>query len=211
MFEHNIMRVRDEQLTAARERYLTLLRSTLLDQPYLENEVRIEYLLKRATEGLPVLADLLRAPESHLRKELLRLQRAREAGHTATDDGTTAFFPYTAMGAVKLEHLDAVLHTIRDEGVAGDFVECEPGRGGAAVYMPRVPGGGRDPRPPGVGRESVPVLTRRSARRDRSPKVASTISWPTSPRCARRSTASDCSMNACGSCRATSRRRWQMP
>jgi cephalosporin hydroxylase len=135
VFEHNIMRVRDEQLTSTRERYLTLLRSTLLDLPYLENEVRLEYLLQRATQGAPVVADLLKSPASLLRKELQRLELQREAGRTAGADTTSAYFPYTAMGSVKLDHLDRVLHTIGDEKVPGDLLECEPGRGGAAVYM----------------------------------------------------------------------------
>ncbi len=135
VFEHNMMRMRDEQLTLANQRYLTLLRSTLLDQPYLENEVRIEYLLQRATEQGTVAPDLLRAPDSHLRKEIRRLEQAREVGYSASDDATTAYFPYTAMGRVKFDQLHEALDTIRTEGVEGDFVECEPGRGGAGVYL----------------------------------------------------------------------------
>jgi cephalosporin hydroxylase len=39
------------------------------------------------------------------------------------------------MGVRQLDRLDAALRTIRAERVAGDLVECGPGRGGAAVYM----------------------------------------------------------------------------
>ena len=135
VFEHNIMRVRDEQVARARDDYLALLRAVLLDQPYLENEVRIEYLLKRAGEQQAVSADLLRAPASFMRKELSRLEQARQVGRTADGDDPTAFFPFTAMGAVKLAQLDDALRAIRDEGIAGDLLECWPGRGGGGVYL----------------------------------------------------------------------------
>jgi cephalosporin hydroxylase len=135
VFEHNVFRMRDEQLARANDRYLDLLRSTLLDQPYLENELRIEYLLGRAKDQAPVNADLLRAPASFLRKDLQRLEQAREVGQSTAGSDPTAYFPYTAMGAVKLRYLDQALRTVRDESVEGDFVECEPGRGGGGVYM----------------------------------------------------------------------------
>jgi cephalosporin hydroxylase len=135
VFEHNIFRMHDEQLARANDRYLDLLRATLLDQPYLENELRIEYLLGRVKDKGDVNADLLRAPASFLRKDLQRLEQAREVGQSTTGADPTAFFPYTAMGAVKLRYLDQALRTVRDESIAGDFVECEPGRGGGGVYM----------------------------------------------------------------------------
>jgi hypothetical protein len=135
VFEHNIFRVKDAQLERANERYLSLLRDALLDHHYLENELRIEYLVRRANERGALDHETLRAPASLLPKELKRLQQARSGGQVPAADDITAWLPYTAMGEVKLSHLDHVLRTIREEKVAGDFVECEPGRGGAAVYM----------------------------------------------------------------------------
>jgi cephalosporin hydroxylase len=135
VFEHNIMRVRDEQLSRANDRYLSLLRGALLDEHYLENEVRIGYLMDCITRRGPAHADSLRSPGSFLRKELLALRQTREFGQSAEDGDVTAYFPYTAMGAVKLGQLDDALRTVRDEAIAGDLVECGPARGGAAVYM----------------------------------------------------------------------------
>ncbi len=135
VFEHNMMRVRDEQLARANDRYLTLLRGALLDEHYLENEVRIGYLLECTSRGGPAHTDHLRAPDSFLRKELLALRQTREFGQSDEDGDVTAYFPYTAMGGLKLGHLDAALRTVRDEAIPGDLVECGPGRGGAGVYM----------------------------------------------------------------------------
>ena len=160
VFEHNIIRVRDEQLTAARERYLTLLRSTLLDQPYLENEVRIEYLLKHATEGLPVLADLLRAPESHLRKELLRLQRAarwvtpRPTTARRRSSPTPRWVRSSWSTSTPCSTRFATRASRATSWNASQVAAERSGR-----VHPRVPGGSRDPRPASLGREPVPVLT----------------------------------------------------
>ncbi len=157
MFEQGMLSVRDNQLARSHDRHLALLRAALLDQHYLENEVRIEYLLGRARDQLPVSGDLLRAPQSFLRKEFQRLEQAREFGQTPDDPDPTAYFPYTTMGAVKLRHLDDVLRTIHDEKIPGDLVECEPGRGGAAVYMRGFLEANEIPLPRGLGRRPLPV------------------------------------------------------
>ena len=135
VFEHNFLRVRDEQLAEVRDRYLALLRGALLDEHYLENELRIEHLLERMQAGEPVHLEHLRAPESHLRKDLVRLRAARRGGQEADGEDVTAYFPFTAMGAVALEHLHQSLTAIHEDGIAGDLVECGTGRGGGGVYL----------------------------------------------------------------------------
>ncbi len=135
VFEHNILRVRDENIADANDRYLTLLRAALLDEHYLENELRIEYLLEIIRLGQPVNLDHVRAPESFRRKDFLRLQLARQLGEGTSEGKPVAFFPYTAMGTLKLDHVDGALRAIRDDGVNGDLVECATGRGGGAIYL----------------------------------------------------------------------------
>lgn len=135
VFEHNFLRVRDEQLAEVRDRYLALLRAALLDEHYLENELRIEHLLERMRANQPVHLEHLRAPESHLRKDLVRLRAARRGGQSIDGDDVTGLFPFTAMGGVALEHLHQSLTTLQEEGIQGDLVECGTGRGGGAVYL----------------------------------------------------------------------------
>jgi len=172
MFEQGMLSIRDNQLARSRDRHLALLRAALLDQHYLDNEVRIEYLLGRARDQLPVSADLLRAPQSFLRKEFQRLQQAREFGQTPDAPDPTAYFPYTTMGAIKLRHLDDVLGTIRDEKIPGDLVDCEPGRGGAAVYMRGFLEANEIPKREVWVAGRFPVGARETARPRRSPSTA---------------------------------------
>ena len=135
VFEHNVLRVRDENRAGANERYLTLLRGALLDEHYLENEARIWYLLDCANHGQPVDLDHLRSPESFRRRDFSRLENARRVGEPMGEDDVLAAFPYTNMGEARFEHLDAALTAVRDERIPGDLVECGTGRGGGAVYL----------------------------------------------------------------------------
>ena len=105
VFEHNMLRMRDEQVAEMLQQRdepasatCALLRGALLDEHYLENELRIDHLLERMRDGQPVHLEHLRAPESHLRKDMLRLRAAREVGPSRDGDEITAYFPYTAMG-----------------------------------------------------------------------------------------------------------------
>ena len=135
VFEHNIERVRGERRGRADDRYLTLLRGALLDEHYLENELRIEYLLTCATQQRPVDLDTLGDPMGTLRKEARRLEQARRDGGARDEAGPTAYFPHTTMGANRLAQLDRVLRVMADDGVPGDLVECGTGRGGGAIYL----------------------------------------------------------------------------
>ena len=135
VFEHNVARVRDERLELANRRYLEVLRGSLLDEHYLENEVRIRYLLDCALGGRNVSPEQLRDPETFLHKETLRLRDARRVGAPVTGHPGSAYFPFTTMGSVRLDHLDRTLQRIREEEVAGDLVECGTSRGGGAIYM----------------------------------------------------------------------------
>jgi cephalosporin hydroxylase len=135
VFEHNIERVRGEKLRHANDRYLALLRGALLDEHYLENELRIEYLLACSAAHREPEPEKLSDPTGTLRKESRRLHEARRAGTTRDGGGPTAFFPHTTMGSVRLEHLDGALRTIVEQNVAGDLVECGAGRGGGGIYL----------------------------------------------------------------------------
>jgi cephalosporin hydroxylase len=135
VFEHNVARVRDERLELANRRYLEVLRGSLLDEHYLENEVRIRYLLDCALGGRNVSPEQLRDPETFLHNETRRLRDARRVGAPVTGHPGSAYFPFTTMGSVRLDHLDRTLQRIREEEVAGDLVECGTSRGGGAIYM----------------------------------------------------------------------------
>ncbi|MET0903158.1 MAG: CmcI family methyltransferase, partial [Acidimicrobiales bacterium] len=134
VFEHNIDRVRAEGRRRAEDRYLELLRGALVDDHYLENELRIEYLLTCAEQRRPADPDLLADPMGTLRSAVPRLEHVHREGGTR-GAGPTAFFPHTTMGSNRLEQLDRALRMVAEEKIPGDLVECGTGRGGGAIYL----------------------------------------------------------------------------
>ncbi len=134
IFQHNVFFQRSEQVERATARYLKVVKSALLNEHYLENEVRLEA-LSSSVPAERKAADKLRDPvrqdtESYRRFARQRLGPAGPELHTAN-----SFLPYTAMGRTQLDHLQRCLDTIRADAVPGDLIECGTGRGGGAIFM----------------------------------------------------------------------------
>ena len=70
---------------------------------------------------------------------LRRLRLKRAAGeHPASHPSTASrseTLAYAGLGRRRLNHLETLLETVRDDGVEGDLVDCGAGRGGAAIFM----------------------------------------------------------------------------
>jgi cephalosporin hydroxylase len=120
--------------------YLDLLKGALLDEHYLENELRIGHLMERIGSGTAVDSAMLSDPARYMANDLQRLRQARRAGEYPGDgleetNGDRGTLAYTDIGRVRLDHLEECLDTIRDEVVRGDLVEAGTGRGGAAIFM----------------------------------------------------------------------------
>jgi cephalosporin hydroxylase len=129
----------DARAAGTARRYLDLLKGALLDEHYLENELRIEYLLECVESGNAPSPDRLQDPARHMSRRMIRLQRARHAGELSNvkpnADGTRDTLAYTTVGRVRLDHLEGCLNAIRDEDVEGDLVDCGTGRCGTAILM----------------------------------------------------------------------------
>ncbi len=119
--------------------YLDLLKGALLDEHYLENELRIEHLMERIATGQAVDSKKLGDPARFMQKEFRHLQQARHAGELPDEspdtNGRRDALAYTSMGRIRLDHLEDCLDTIREEAVEGDLVECGTGRGGGAIFV----------------------------------------------------------------------------
>jgi cephalosporin hydroxylase len=135
LFQHNVFYHRERQLERAADRYLDLLAGALLDEHYLENELRLDYLARALDRRFEVNPTILRDPARHMKREWRGLQASRRAGSLIDDGDPPPYFPYTAMGRVRLDHLRRCLDTVRTEAVAGDLVECGTRRGGGAMFM----------------------------------------------------------------------------
>jgi cephalosporin hydroxylase len=116
------------------DRYLQLLEAGLLNELYLDHELRLVHLSEclrlRAQPDKAKLGDPVR--EMPLRWQQL-VERRRHGAGASRQDGD--HLPYADFGAVQLAQLRTCLDLVRDDGVEGDFVDCAPGRGGAGIYM----------------------------------------------------------------------------
>ena len=122
--------------TVPRHRYLALLKDALLDLHYLENEARLGYLTSLPPGATPD-PDVLRDPPRKLEIPYRRLVQARIAGRSTDQLRTQVHTPYTDMGRVALDHLEAALADLAARGIAGDLVECGVGRGGGGIFLHR--------------------------------------------------------------------------
>ena len=119
--------------------YLDLLRDALLDEHYVENELRIELLMRSLEEGEDPHPGRLSHPLRYMAGMLRRRAAERRAGELLPGDAPVVEQPnalaYAGLGRVRLEHLESLLKSIREEEIAGDLADVGTGRGGAAIFM----------------------------------------------------------------------------
>jgi len=128
------IRTLEQQVSRGADRYLEVVKAALLDEHYLDNEARLEYLAGQVGSAQPDLAPL-RDPARLLPLRFQRLRAARNAGLSLDGDKNVAYFPYTEMGRPQLDRLEDSLNRIRADGVAGDLAEISVERGGGAIFM----------------------------------------------------------------------------
>jgi cephalosporin hydroxylase len=135
LFQHNEYYGGRDKLARAATRYLDLLSSALLDELYLDHEIRLQYLIHCLRRGIEPDAAKLRDPvrEMQLRWEPWVEQRRNGPAPDSHDEGRS--LPYAAMGRRRLEAVDEALSVVRNEKVIGDLIDLGTGRGGAAMYM----------------------------------------------------------------------------
>jgi O-methyltransferase len=134
-------------MSAAR-RYLELLKSALLNDLYLETEVRLLYVAAMTATGQPIDAELVRNIGRDAPDLLTRIREDRHEGRMwgywlAEENGRRCAlnlrnmceFSHTMMGRKRLEHLEQCLDIVRTEEIPGDFIEAGVWRGGACIFM----------------------------------------------------------------------------
>jgi len=132
---HSTIETSQRRLSRAAGRYLELLKGALLDEHYLENEIRLKYLAKCVKNGEPAEPDRVRDPIRSQPGAYSLLLSRRRAGSSVGIDTENGFLPYAALGRTRLDHLEQCLGTIRTDAIPGDLVECSTGRGGAGIFM----------------------------------------------------------------------------
>ena len=121
-------------MSDANQRYLELVKRAVLDDLYLEHELRIEYLFEALDNGRQPDLDLLRDPLRQMRVRAHQLIAERNSGHYGRDTRLAPFLPLT-VGRRRLDAIDHALERIQTEQVPGDIVVVGAGRGGTAVFV----------------------------------------------------------------------------
>ena len=130
-------------------KYLELLKASLLNELYAENEARILLTFINRMSGAPEnFNDYLDIAVS--KPELMHaLHDAKLDGHTITllkkmPDGTKRpahelrnliELSHTMIGRKRLDNLQQCMETVISENIAGDFIETGIWRGGACIFM----------------------------------------------------------------------------
>ncbi len=125
-------------LDRSARRYLEVVKSALLNDHHIENEVRLEYLEENLELGRHVDAVTLRDPARWRRTPLLDLREARQTGTPLGELSDGPHFPFTHVGRSGLDQLQRVMETVRRDGVEGDLAACGVWRGGSAIFLRAV-------------------------------------------------------------------------
>ncbi|MBI3503938.1 MAG: class I SAM-dependent methyltransferase [Proteobacteria bacterium] len=130
-------------------RYLQLLKSALLNDLYIENEVRFLYLFSTFAGGGGFDDNVFRniaalkpdwvAAVREARKEgriWWRVNIADAQGKTnVMDFRNVCEFSHTMIGRRRVDNIEACLDVIRADAIPGDLAETGVWRGGAAIFM----------------------------------------------------------------------------
>jgi O-methyltransferase len=130
-----------------RTRYLELLKKSLTDDLYLENEARILYFVSCVLEQRSIEVKPFLEIRKHPIFELLSNARARGGWYMFTMPGPdgqpqprydlrfAAETAHTMMGRARLQQLHDCLETIVREAIPGDLIETGVWRGGGTIFM----------------------------------------------------------------------------
>jgi cephalosporin hydroxylase len=135
-FQHSIYFQRERSVGRLAERYLDSIKRGLIDEYYLENELRVAQLAEAVEKGTSPDINRLRDPVRRDAEAFRRLRELRRSGTvSATDPVPAAGYAFSPLGRVPLDQLHECLDTIRSEHIGGDLADCGVGRGGAGIFL----------------------------------------------------------------------------
>ena len=131
------------------KRYLALLRASLLNQLYLENDARMLYILESFARGHPPDGPTIREIRKRRPDIVERLESDRADGrpwwilNVQLPNGQRKLmnardycdFTHSMIGARRMQNIEDCLDAVRDERIPGDLMETGVWRGGATVFM----------------------------------------------------------------------------
>ena len=132
-----------------KHRYIDLLKSSLINLPYLENEVRFLYIFGMLASNQHVDQEVVRNIRQRLPEWFQGIKAAREEGKpwwllnvNDASGGTNTLnlrnvceFSHTMVGRKRLDNIEFCLDQIRKDNIPGDLAETGVWRGGACIFM----------------------------------------------------------------------------
>jgi O-methyltransferase len=136
-------------MSAIAERYLDLLKKSILNELYLENEARLVYYAICAEAGHRPNAGIVREISRFRADIFQQLQSTREEGSIAfvwdvpQADGSTRRLNlrnyvevyHSMIGRKRLDNIHHLMDRVIADDIAGDIIETGVWRGGATVFM----------------------------------------------------------------------------
>ncbi len=117
------------------ELYLSLLKRSILNEIYLDDELRILY-LRACLAGIQQFDPAVLHDIRDLRRdEYNRLAASRSVGQFFDRNIHNSGFNHSMMGRARLDSLQQCLDIVRRENIPGDFMECGVWRGGGCIFM----------------------------------------------------------------------------
>jgi len=137
------------QIKTAEERYLDILKKSLVNLLYLENEARLIYVFLSIISNTPIDQKTFRDIEkdNHPIMQVLRQQREEcrvlSWPYVDPQSGLEKFVDlrdltevaHTMIGCKRLDNIHYCLDIIRKENISGDLIETGVWRGGSVVFM----------------------------------------------------------------------------
>jgi O-methyltransferase len=131
------------------DRYLELLKNSLLNEIYLENDLRWLYVFANLHTGKNIDLEIFRNIRTHLPDWFSGIKAARQEGKSwwqiniKNADGTegrldlrnVCEFSHTMVGRKRLENIQDCLALIKKDKIPGDVAETGVWRGGASIFM----------------------------------------------------------------------------
>jgi O-methyltransferase len=131
------------------DRYLGLLKNVILNEIYLENDVRLLYVFAALQTGQNIDLDIFRNVASRLPNWVAGVRAARQDGgiwwhvnvkkpdgsNGALDLRNVCEFAHTMVGRKRLDNIENCLARVKKDDVPGDVAETGVWRGGASIFM----------------------------------------------------------------------------
>jgi O-methyltransferase len=132
------------------DRYLRLLKSTLLNEIYVESDVRLLYIFSMLHTRQKIDSEVFRNVGDRLPDLFSQVKLGREdgriwwlvdiKGNPHGSDGLLDLrdwceFSHTMVGRKRLDNIENCLATIKKDNVPGDVAETGAWRGGASIFM----------------------------------------------------------------------------